>query len=120
MGGHFFLRAISLGWVVVPSLKIVINLPRTYEKLLPVNENHMRDPSAHTHRQIILLYFKDLYSKTYFISRVLVGTTGLPSVPQLSVPSRPSGKWRRKTKRNKKLILRIGVDFFLRLLYRNV
>ena len=31
--GHFLLGAISLGWVVVPSPKIVINFSRTYEKL---------------------------------------------------------------------------------------
>ena len=30
---YFFLRAISLGIVVVPSFQIVINLPRTYDNL---------------------------------------------------------------------------------------
>ena len=36
-GGYFFLGAISLGRVVVPSPKIVINLPRCY----PLKENQI-------------------------------------------------------------------------------
>ena len=36
----FFIGVISLGRVEIPSPKIVINLPRTYEKL-PVTENHI-------------------------------------------------------------------------------
>ena len=38
--GEFFLGAISLGRVVLPYPNIVINLPRTYEKL-PWKENHI-------------------------------------------------------------------------------
>ena len=61
MLGLFFLGAISLGRVVVPFLKIVKNLPRTYEKLLCKGEPYrfISYPSLGTHTQTVLLYYSE-------------------------------------------------------------
>ena len=52
---YLLLGAISLGMVVVPSLKIVINLPRTYEKLPCKGEPYQfigkRDSSLQRNKQ---------------------------------------------------------------------
>ena len=52
---------VSLGRVAVPSLIMVINLPRTYEKLHykrePYRFSSQRDPSVQI--DILLLYYKD-------------------------------------------------------------
>ena len=64
-GGGFFPGAICLGIVLIPSSKIVINLHRTYEKLLCKGEPYpfsgQRDPSVNT----------DIYRFFYFIIRNL-------------------------------------------------
>ena len=53
---------ISLGRVVVPSHKMLINLPGTYEKGEPDRFSGKRDPSVQTDRQIdiLLLYYKEI------------------------------------------------------------
>ena len=60
----FFLKAISLGSVVVPSPKIIINLPRTYISY-SLKKNHtgsvVSEILQYTQTEFLLLYYKDDY-----------------------------------------------------------
>ena len=72
LGGSCFFRVISLGRVVVLSLKIVINLPGSMRSY-PVKENNTgsavseiiryKHTDKHTDKQIdiLLLYYKDSF-----------------------------------------------------------
>ena len=62
VGSYFFLGAISLRWVVLPSPKIVISLPSTYEKL------PCKVPAV---REILRNIQTDIQRSCYFTIRII-------------------------------------------------